>query len=884
MSVTAPDLTVPPGDPTSLWRAATGLRAISAAVSATALVGVRGGVVGLGASWSGAAADEARAEVNIVGGRVSDLAARLTAAATQLSNYGTALDTAQRTCHGLQGQWDSASRLLAFTEHTAMVVPPGLGGAGSADGAPSAPSAPSPLEQARSAATATAGRLATDHATAMAHLESAGNAAAAALSVLAAQGGGLPATARGALTQLSDLTGAVERTAVAGLDDAAIRSQTLAGLPIVLGAVGAFAADGRAGQVAATLQALAGQTAGPGGDGAPAPSPSDLQRTVQILGENAHDPLFAQALLDRLGATGLTDAVTALASPLIPPADPDSDRSQRTALLAALGVTLAAAVDPRRAGGLDPVNAHRLDRWREPFLAQLAAGVGQVRDRREGRVGGAWAQGQLLATLVGQGGPGALYASTVGVAIVEAERGRRGRMAVTSGPDPMHYLSWVGGQHAVVDPAAGDDAVVALLRSVEGDTGATQALLLAPLSTSAGSSGAGLVRREDGALTGDVRVLDYLVRDRYRLYGLDAAASAGAVSALVLSSGADPSSTASVHLTARYLDAVGQEALTTTDPDRLRAAMAPVTSDLALLLGSHPDALLTTLRGERGVGADADALTSEHRFVLDSSVSGDPGRHDIVLRDRDTEAALVGLLPFDGTDRDAGSSPDTARPVAQLLGTLGAHEDAALVEAIRRDYAGDEHALDVAAHQAGSTAGFVIATAGTSLAGAQADADARNAALLTIADGAVDLLPGGGGVGTVVVPLAKAAASDLLASALPTDSAARQQAATAGGLSAAENQAAGLSRDLVSRAAPWRPDQAPDQWAARQAATGATSPSVFWDAAGHPLPERTMTTDQLRAYDAWRHDEALSVYDAVPLTIREGVVDGAREALPSTSR
>jgi hypothetical protein len=40
-----------------------------------------------------------------------------------------------------------------------------------------------------------------------------------------------------------------------------------------------------------------------------------------------------------------------------------------------------------------------------------------------------------------------------------------------------------------------------------------------------------------------------------------------------------------------------------------------------------------------------------------------------------------------------------------------------------------------------------------------------------------------------------------------------------------------------------------------------------------------METAQLRSFNDWRRDMALSVYDTAPQSIREGVISGARDAV-----
>jgi hypothetical protein len=56
----------------------------------------------------------------------------------------------------------------------------------------------------------------------------------------------------------------------------------------------------------------------------------------------------------------------------------------------------------------------------------------------------------------------------------------------------------------------------------------------------------------------------------------------------------------------------------------------------------------------------------------------------------------------------------------------------------------------------------------------------------------------------------------------------------------------------------------------------------FWDDQGAPLPEAVMTTEQRRAFTAWRHDVGLSVYDTAPQVVRDGIEAGVRAAVRAT--
>ena len=81
----------------------------------------------------------------------------------------------------------------------------------------------------------------------------------------------------------------------------------------------------------------------------------------------------------------------------------------------------------------------------------------------------------------------------------------------------------------------------------------------------------------------------------------------------------------------------------------------------------------------------------------------------------------------------------------------------------------------------------------------------------------------------------------------------------------------------MSRAHPWTDDQAPQRW-------GTARGSVrFWDETGTPLPETVMTTEQRRAFTAWRRDMGLSVYDTAPAAVRDSIEAGVHAAARSAS-
>jgi hypothetical protein len=124
----------------------------------------------------------------------------------------------------------------------------------------------------------------------------------------------------------------------------------------------------------------------------------------------------------------------------------------------------------------------------------------------------------------------------------------------------------------------------------------------------------------------------------------------------------------------------------------------------------------------------------------------------------------------------------------------------------------------------------------------------------------------------VASPLVRTAADRLVTASLPTDAAAGQRRATTQATDDAADAAFVEVRALVSRAMPWTGDQSPERWAAAHGALR------FWDDAGVPMSEGAMTTDQRRAFTAWRRAVGLTVYDTAPVVVRDGIDVGARGA------
>lgn len=832
MTLGSLELPLPQGEPGSLWRAS----ALYASVGSQAGQGViatQGArTFFLGRTWAGAAFEAAQHDCSLLATRIDGLARRMPRAAAALAGYADALDVVRRTVLHLQFAWDEASRAY----RTAICDLPFAVGAGT-------PAARTFAHEAAAARATDFSRLRAEYAACLGLLDEAGDRAATSLrsltdEVLPGAGGG-PA--------------AVERSAPE--TDAAVRGAVLDGLGLVVGQLAALRAESEAADACRLLELVVAGDVGA------------LDQVATLLGGRVADPVFARALMARLTPERLNDVLAALAVPGAGGAGWERHRpTQRTAeVLATLGVALSTAANPERSRELDPATERRLTRWRGTWLQVVAASVGQLYPRADGTwVGGGWGQGQLLAGAARSGpghSPGVLYVESVGVALVAAERLALARKpGPTSSIDATRLLA-TGSAGSTLDLGL-DDVLLALEQTLRGDVAATRAFLLHPLPG------------ED-----DLLVVDHLVRDRFRLVADGRAGrSTALLGQLVVESGSDPHDFASMHLAARFLDAVGATALETGDLTGLRRALSPALYDVATVLGAHADALTDVLDGTAARGTDASLLPSGHRFVQNGRV---PGTFDIVLRDEQTAAAVLGELALDRIDT-SGPAADPARApalvhVAQLLVE---HQEGDLVSALGRDRDGDTHALDAAADRLGRTVGFVLASGGEALAGVQAGQDAYNAAVLSVADHVIAHIPappGAGEVGGLLMPYVRLAAGNAIGQLLPTDGEASQRAQTSSSLARAGDDVLMAARTLVSQTAPWTTDQWPQAWAV----TTTRTVTPFWAADGRPRPETSMETAQLRSFNDWRRDVGLSVYDTTPRVIREAVAAGANEAVSS---
>jgi len=623
--------------------------------------------------------------------------------------------------------------------------------------------------------------------------------------------------------------------------DAAVRSTVHAVLPLVSAALAQREASELVDLVVGDLEALAyGDT-------------DAAARAVARLATRVRDPVVAQTLWSRLDpseSSRLLDAVVGSGS---------------AALTVTLGTALAIAVNPHYTRGLDAVTRDRLDAWRETWLARVASSIAACDDSSSGGwFGGARTQGALL-TGARQAGlsPGVRYAATVGVAVVAADRSV-GTGLLSGGSNARAPSGRVTPSGA--DGAAGtgpDDPVVDIARAIEDDGDAVRAWLL------------GRLPGADQQL-----VVDHLVAGRYRLIDPHlAAASLRAVGDLVVVAGRSPTDRSAVALDAAFLTAVGQEARNTPEPEAYRLALAPALGRIGAVLARHPDAVTAVLDDSAGLGVDAAVVVDADRLTTPAR---DPQAWEIVLPDRPTTAALLGALAFDdelspGATRPIAGSPGTAPALTQVLGSLGQRLEQDLVDAVRADHAGDPHALDAAARRLGETVGFTLTSAGEALARRDADTDERNRVVAGLVEWAVGKVAIPGAAGRLATPLVKAAANRLVTATLPTDAESTQRRATAQATETTADAAMVDVRALVSRAEPWGPEQAPQRWAAREGGV------PFWDDEGIPLPESTMTTEQRRAFTAWRREVGLTIYDTAPAVVRDGLEAGVRAAARSTS-
>jgi hypothetical protein len=750
-------------------------------------------------TWTGDAAAAAASELGAVAQLEQALVDRLSRAAAVLTTYGDELDTAQRIVASLQASWSAA-------------LP--------AD----------PLAQLPDGALA---EIAGTYGVVTADLQLSVGVAAHRLRSLVGEVVGAEDVGRGGPRVLG--------WADSPPSDAAVHSTVHAALPLLADALAQRDAAHLVEPVVGDLEALSY------GD------PDAAARAVGRLGARVRDPVVAQTLWARLDSPGTSPLIEAVSG--VGPG----------ALTVALGTALAVAANPQYSAGLDPVTRDRFDAWRGPWLARMADSVaGRPDSSAGGGLSGAWTQGVLLTGAREAGlSPGLRYATTVGVAVVAADRTAR------SGTLPGGSAGMVAGGVTAASGSVGhastgpDDPVVAVARAIEHDADAARGWLLARLPDS-----------------GQQIVVDHVVAGRYR--SMDphrAAASLVAAGDVVVAAGGSPTEKSAITLDAAVLAAVGREARNTPEPDAYRLALAPALGQIGTVLARHPDAVTAVLDDSAGLGADAAVVAEADRLTRPAR---DLYGWEVVLPDRPTAAALLGVLAFDGlppggTSASFVRSPATAPALGQVLDSLGERLEQDLVEAVRADHTGDPHALEAASRRLGETVGFVLTSAGDALAHRGVDIDERNRVLAGLVESAAGKVAIPGAVGRLSTPLVRAVADHLVRGALPTDTESTQRRATAQATEATAESAFVDVRALVSRAQPWDPDQSPYAWAARRGGV------PFWDDGGVPLPELSMTTEQRRAFTAWRREVGLTVYDTAPTVVRDGMEAGVRAATRSSS-
>lgn len=820
------ELPLPPGAPGSLWRSAGLLTSVASRAGAGPLATQGGQAFFLARTWAGAAFDAARQDAARTAERITGQGERLGEAAAALAGFGDALDVAQRRVLVLQRAWDAAHRaaVMTLTDLPFTATPDG-GSVGHA------------AEAGRRAACA---ELTRHYAACLADLDTAADRATQAL---------LSLSVRATQRVVPDGAGG---SAAAGTPSESARSAALAGLDVVTGRLATLRAEADVLELQGLLDSVArGQVEA--ADGAAA-----------LLSGRGADPIFAQAVMAsmspaQLGAVVAACAVRGAESWAV---DPSWLAARSAALVSGLGVAMTTAADPRRTTALDPATAGRIDRWRAGWLPRLSASVGQSVRRPDGStVGGGWVQGQLLAGAAREGpghSPGPLYAASVGTAMVSLERAVVRRAGSGEG---MHFTGTTGGRVSVFGPGL-EDGILALEHTLRTDPESSRAFLLGPVPAER-----------------DVLVVDHLVGDRFRLLSDEqAAASLAALGELVVEAGSDPRDGQSTHLAARFVNDVGATAASAQDLPRFRRALGPALYPLATVIGSHPDALCDLLDGTTQQGVDAQQLDSVERLVREGR---EPGTSDIVWADRRTAAAALGELALDRVDGSSASDGPTRAPaLVHAVESLAERQQPDLLSAVARDGAGDPHALDAAARRVGSTVGFIVASGGETLAGVRATQDEAHTAMTAIADLVVDDVPLPHQLGTVGAALARHAAAGVVAELLPTDAESAQRAATAATLGRIGDGAIAAGRTVVSEAAPWSAAQSPQTWAA--ATTRHVTP--FWGADGAPRPETELQTAELRSFNDWRRDLALSVYDEVPARIRAGIQAGAAQAVTQVPR
>ena len=325
-------LPLPTGDPQLLLNLGKNLAYVASHGTDTVLARDAAGGLGLGGSWAGPAFAAASAEAQS-GARLShEVCDRVGPVVAAVNQYAGELTAARQTVEALREQWQAADRLLAETVHQPLPA-----AADPAAGLQMVQAANAHRERSRA-------ELLTRHTACLQALEASEDRAAA--SVSAALGGAVSAgeQRQAILAQLPLTKESAHRAEVAALVD----------------------------------QACAGLGADPASW-----SPDDLVRVLGALAGSVEDPLVAQALMTRLGPSGVQHAARALG---IQPGE--SGLPYEAASRDALRVLgLAFAVSVSDAAAADPVSDTVLDQWR-PWLGPAPAGAAHLGDHRPARARG----------------------------------------------------------------------------------------------------------------------------------------------------------------------------------------------------------------------------------------------------------------------------------------------------------------------------------------------------------------------------------------------------------------------------------------------------------------------------------------------------------------
>ncbi|HET8988268.1 MAG TPA: hypothetical protein VFN43_07130, partial [Humibacillus sp.] len=352
-------LPLPAGDAVVLRAAAAGLRQAERTARTTS--SLRGHLsTALPFLWTGAAAEAAVHESTVLVRRSTTVLLHLSAAASALDRYATALEHAQHGIRRLQHEWDSA---VDQHERSVAVVRLRLG---------------TDVDAARLIVRLTAEHQTLTDRLSLRHAELEQELARAAVRAAAT------------LAALDDdtLPRAAEPTPTA------LRDSLIHDLPIASGA--AAAADIRgvalsdAESARRLLRALASASA----------TPSSVRDLVRAFERRAGDPRYAQALVEELGVDGVHRLVLALGNVR---ADVGLDVARRA--VGALGVLLLTAVAPPGADGRDARTARQVESAAALIGDDLARSLDDVvgDDSDHSRATGYWLIGQLIVGARQQG-------------------------------------------------------------------------------------------------------------------------------------------------------------------------------------------------------------------------------------------------------------------------------------------------------------------------------------------------------------------------------------------------------------------------------------------------------------------------------------------------